>query len=797
MTRQRPRSSAGHRLLERLAARHGIQTTYRDAEGGWRESPPGSVLLVLAALGVELEGLSPAGAEMPSLESAGAEHVLAAALEAGRSEARLQMVEPVLVAWDGLLPALTVCIPQAGRADSFRYGRVRQLRLTLALEDGTSLQFDVAVDRLMTAQSTDAEERSTRVMPAGMWRRVLREHAVRGGSGRVDGCLPCGYHSLIVEAGSQRAVASIIAAPRRCWIPNGHSGEAAADDGRKAEARNEVASWGVFAPAYALRSARDWGAGDLAELAGLCGRVGKAGGAAVSTLPLLAAFLDRPFEPAPYRPVSRLFWNEFFLPVEHLPEFASCPGLAARWSGPETSSVLGRLRNRDLVDYREVMALKRGFLERMAQHFFAQAGATRREAFRTYVQAHAEVEDYAAFRAEVEERGADWREWPDDVLGERARPSGREDRGGGETREAARRYHLYCQWQTEEWLAAIASQKGSAPLFLDLPVGVHPGGYDTWRWRDLFVSGLSAGAPPDGFFTLGQDWQSPPLHPQRARGQGHEYFASCLRHAMGHAGYLRIDHVMSLHRLYVIPSGVAATDGVYLTYPAEELHAVVTLESHRRRTMVVGEDLGTVPTGVRASMARHGLRRTWVFQTSLRPRATSPVGPIPKQAAVGLNTHDMFPFAGFLQGADIAARVETGQLSIQQAAQEREVRRRVVDRLTRFFLQSAASAGADPAALLPPVLAFMARGVAGLVLVNLEDLFFETRPQNVPGTGVERPNWSRKMRSSDLDTEQAVTWLGRLWDSWSRASEKGNVEPGRADDHDQRDGEECPAEGAG
>ena len=236
----------------------------------------------------------------------------------------------------------------------------------------------------------------------------------------------------------------------------------------------------------------------------------------------------------------------------------------------------------------------------------------------------------------------------------------------------------------EEQLSALAAQPGSVDLFLDLPVGVHPGGFDTWRWPELFVHDMSAGAPPDAFFSLGQNWDSPPLHPQQNRLVGHRYFAACLRHHMRHAGYLRIDHVMSLHRLYWVPDGVSAADGVYVTYPAEELYAVLSVESHRNRCQVVGEDLGTVPPEVRPAMRRHGVARTYVAQAALRPRAADPLGPVPSGSVASINTHDMFPLAGFIAGDDIRARLATGQLDEAGARREAAARERLVRRLREW-----------------------------------------------------------------------------------------------------------------
>jgi 4-alpha-glucanotransferase len=495
----------------------------------------------------------------------------------------------------------------------------------------------------------------------------------------------------------------------------------------------------LFAPAYALRSDRDWGAGDLADLEALAALASRWGGSATATLPLLAGFLDKPFEPSPYRPVSRLFWNEFYLALDLIPEWRNCPAARELWASSGEQAQLCALRASELVDYRQVARLKREVLEEMARFFFASEDVVRKESFASYLDSCGSTREYAHFRAEVENHGSDWRDWPQ--RWEKPWPPSGAGEAAPRPASQSERYHLYCQWQMEEQLSNLAKNSGVAGLFLDLPVGVHPGGFDTWRWPGLFAHDMSAGAPPDRFFSLGQHWDSPPLHPEKIGEDGHGYFACCVRHHMRQAAYLRIDHVMSLHRLFWVPLGAPPASGVYVNYPAEELYSVLSLESHRNGTVVVGEDLGTVPQGVRSAMRRYGVSRTWVMQMSFRARGADPVPPVPPGAVASLNTHDMFPFAGFVEGDDIRIRLATGQVNEGGARREAAARARLVARLRVWAEEQQSDAD-----LLRALLKHLRRSPAGLTLVNLEDLLLETRPQNVPGTGPEWGNWRRKAR---------------------------------------------------
>jgi 4-alpha-glucanotransferase len=563
--------------------------------------------------------------------------------------------------------------------------------------------------------------------------------------------LPLGYHRLRLEAAGTAGEALLVSAPRRCFQLEAGEQAERGDADLFREASSEESSertvwaealerlrgtrWGIFAPVYALRSDRDWGAGDLVDLGVLMDWTGEHGGSVVATLPLLAISLDeREAGFSPYRPLTRLFWNEFYLSPERIEEWARCPAAAALCEDPERRKEHAALKASESVDYAAVMALKRPVLEELSRCFWDTAGDRRRKDFEGYMRQNRLAADYALFRAAME---------------------GTE---GCSAQEVAR-YHLFCQWQMSRQLGELSAKErsggfgGRPGLMLDLPVGVHPEGFDVARWPGLFAIGASTGAPPDAFFADGQDWKTPPFHPETDRRGGYEYFRACLRNHMQFASVVRVDHVMSFHRLFWLPAGTSPRDGVYVTYPAEELYAVLALESHRHRTAVVGEDLGTVPAGVRASMRLHGVARTWVLLGSLRFRS-SRLGPraaladVPAGAVATLGTHDMVPLAGFLHGDDIAIRAETRQLDPAGARREAAKRRHLVAGLAEWFGVPADDLHKAAGPILWACLAVMARSAAGLVVVNLEDLFLERRPQNVPGTGGERANWRRKVAVS-------------------------------------------------
>jgi 4-alpha-glucanotransferase len=713
--------------LARLAALYNVQTRYRDVLGRERVSPDESVIQTLLALGAEVNGRSG----------------LASAVRAREVELRSRMIEPVVVAWEGRLPHLALRLPSSRGSKRTavlfeldlheEVQRGAQERADERARDGAALRWSLPLEGLPTEPPAEAEVDAaagafvTRRVPAGQVKRA---------TGGATGMLPSGYHRLRVEAGGSVGDALVISAPKRCWRRPPELGGAAKGDMPEEAARASSLKdidfplrslagkeWGLFAPLYALRTARDWGAGDLADLRSLTEWTRGQGGALVATLPLLAASFEKGADPSPYRPLTRLFWNEFFIAPELAAEWSHCPSAQALWATTDNRELRDRLRAEDLVDYDSVMTLKRRVLEQLASCFVERRDEASRRDLDDYVQENPLVREYAAFRADGETK---------------SRPE------SGADREAIERYHLYCQWQMDRQLTAL-SGKGSPGLMLDLPLGVHPDGFDVEHRPALFAAGVSSGAPPDAFFAKGQDWTTPPVHPQADRLRGYEYFRGCLRTHMRHASVLRIDHMMSFHRLFWIPVGMEATDGVYVAYPAEELYAVLSCESHRSRTEVVGEDLGTVPAGVRASMNRHAVARTSIVLGSLRSRARNVMPEVPPGSLVTLETHDMVPLAGFLNGDDIEIRLETGQLGSDAARREHAERRRLVARLAGSFDAQADDLALTARRILAGTIECMAQSAAKMVLVGLEDLLLERQPQNVPGTGDDRANWRRKV----------------------------------------------------
>jgi len=669
------------RYLYQLAGLYNIQVAYYDVSHNRRQASVESLLAVIKALGAPLD--SPDD--------------VASALREKKQVLHQRILEPVTVAWNGNPPEIRVCVPDSA-ADISWYGY-------LETEDGTKKNWKWRAAGFPVIGKRDIEGTGYLVKQIDL-----------------PESLPWGYHKFSLEMDAKTAETLIISSPGKAYLSPEESGER---------------MWGVFIPLYALYHRDNPGVGDYAALGSLADWVSSLGGRTVATLPLLPTFLDELFEPSPYAPVSRLLWNEFYVNLESVAEFHESSKAQSMLQSKPAPGENNVPQDKSLVDYRRLMTLKRRVLEECCHSLITRKTARFQE-FNKFIQANPLMEDYARFRATMENLRSPWTDWP-----ERLR-NGTLDENDYD--EGKKLYHMYSQWLAHQQVQGLADEAREKDiiLYFDLPLGTHPEGYDVWRRRDNFALEATAGAPPDSVFTWGQDWHFPPIHPERIREQGYRYVREYLRHHLQQAGMLRIDHIMGLYRLYWIPKGLEARQGVYVRYRAEELYAILTLESLRHRSVIVGEDLGTVPSYVRPSMSRHGLQRMYVLHYEL---ADSDKLHHPQSNAIAsLNTHDMPPFASFWQGLDIPERQSLGLLNKKSAQIEMKDRQKTRDNLANFLRKKNWLQGEDTdvQGALKACLSFLSASLARVVFVNLEDLWLETRSQNVPSTDDRNPNWRRK-----------------------------------------------------
>jgi 4-alpha-glucanotransferase len=543
---------------------------------------------------------------------------------------------------------------------------------------------------------------------------VLEDGTVLRAEAALPPDLPLGYHELRPLDGG--AVIRLIVSPGRCYLPDA------------------LRTWGWAVQLYALRSAESWGIGDLVDLRRLARWSATQLNAGVVLInPLHAATPIAPLQPSPYCPSSRRYRNLLYLHIEEV------PGAAEAGVDLERFAAAGRALNQERrIDHDAIFRLKLDALERLWSRFGGDP------AFDRYCQEQGEaLRQFAIFCALAEHHGQGWRRWP---AGHR-RPDAPAVVHFATERSERVRFHQWLQWLLDVQLAQAAVE---LPLMQDLPIGVDPDGADAWVWQDVLALDVTVGAPPDEYNTLGQDWGLPPFVPHTLRAAGYEPFRQTIQASLRHAGGLRIDHVMGLFRLFWIPNGADPRQGAYVRYPADELLAIVALESHRARALVVGEDLGTIEKGVPEQLAAHlilSYRLLW-FETE-------PPSHYSEQALAAVTTHDLPTVAGLWSGADLRTQHALGLHPNEAGLQEIRA---------RLQTMTGVPENADVHEVIVRAHQLLAEAPSMVVTATLEDaLAVEERP-NIPNTTTEWPNWSLALPASLelLETHPLAREIGAI-----------------------------------
>jgi 4-alpha-glucanotransferase len=491
-------------------------------------------------------------------------------------------------------------------------------------------------------------------------------------------------------------------------------------------------SWILAVQLYGVRSPRNWGMGDFTDLEGLIELAAGLGAGGIGLNPLHALFDDRPADCSPYSPNSRLFLNALYIDVEKLPEFLSGAFAA---SGGEIS----RARQSDIIDYVAVAELKWRALRSAFATFKANPTAERRSAFAKFrAEQGPLLSRFACFEVLRHKFDEPWWEWPDQWQ----HPDDAECarfRAGPDAAEIE--FVEFVQWAADQQLQScrdLAARLGmKVGLYLDVAVGVQSDGFDAWNEQVAISRRLSVGAPPDPLNTAGQSWGLAGFNAAGLEAQSFQPFRDMLRASMRHAGAIRLDHVLGLKRLYLVPHGFAANNGVYVQMPFEALLAVTAQESLAHRCVVIGEDLGTVPEGFREQLAGWGI---WSYLVMMFERdhhgLFQGIDHYAANALVTFNTHDLPTFAGWRSLADLQLKRSLGI----DPGESDDARRHAIAMLLNVLRHHSIDNDTVYA-----IVKFLARTKSRLLAISLEDLLEVTDQPNIPGTVNEHPNWRQRL----------------------------------------------------
>lgn len=715
--------------LCQLAHQYGIDTTYVDATGVRRTVPEETLRLVLSRIGAASETLDQ----------------VRASLTRARRDVWFQVVDDTMVVRPGRFPK----------------GWTIRLPVGEVLPEDLAVEWTIMVGSMLkhrgTVSGSHLTVNETRVIDGTTYQALDLPFPEK---------LDPGYYAfhLAAQTGSLRweGTTRVIVAPEQCYV----------SEACTAPARY----WGINVQLYGVRSIRNWGIGDFRDLRDMMVSAGRDLGAAMVGINPLHAL--GPGEVSPYSPSSRLFHNPLYLNVESIPEFRCSDAIQQTVRDPSFQERLERLRRSPVVQYEEVRKLKWSVFERLYVVFrelHLYRSTARGKAFRKFLEVKGEsLERFGLFQALQEHfsnqgESPDWRRWPSAYRDPTSRAVEEFSVRARDRVQLFQYLEWECQLQLKQVRAAATRAGMTIGLYQDLAVGVAPDGADAWAFQDQFPDALSIGAPPDAFNLHGQNWGLAPPLPARLQKHGYRLFAEMFRENMRHGGILRIDHVMGLFRLFWVPAGRPSSEGTYVHYPVEDLLGVLALESHHNRTMVIGEDLGTVTAEIRTRLQGAGLLSYRLLLFEKLDGAFATPRNFPEQALAAVTTHDLPTLWGFWIERDIWHKERLGLYPTQAAAAEdRETRRRdrqalleALDHEKLLPEGSPRDAEAYPSmtdALCQAVYRYLARSPSRMLTISLEDLLGDEETPNLPGVLSEGyPVWRRKTGAPDNTVR---SWAG-------------------------------------
>lgn len=564
--------------------------------------------------------------------------------------------------------------------------------------------------------------------------------------------LPLGYHDVVLSADNDEFARSrIIVAPEACYTPS--------------EIKEGKKIWGLSVQLYCVRSEKNWGIGDFSDLSLLIEKAAGVGADFIGLNPIHALYPANPNACSPYGPSSRRWLNYLYIDVTAIEGYddASVQSLV---NSDDFKATLEHARNVEHVDYEAVAHLKLAALKAVFEVYNAKylgKNTKQNKAFKAFVEAGGESLDmlavYDALQSHLKADGKESWGWPvfPQEFKDYHNPAVAKFKRANEQEV---KFYLFLQWIAAQQLELASSKATDAGmtigLYRDLAVGVSEGSAEIWGNKDLYCTNASVGAPPDILGPLGQNWGLPPMDPRKLYEQGYQPIIDLFASNMASSGSLRIDHVMALLRLWWVVKGDNAKDGGYVYYPVDDLLGILALESHRNKSLVIGEDLGTVPEEIRSKLADNGVYsyRVFFFEQAEDGGFFSP-SHYPVQSMSTLTTHDMPTLIGYWHCLDLELGKDIGLYPTDEILQTLYADRHENKQEILNTLHGHGSIGDNVGhdvnftgmnrELNNGMQVHMAGGSSALLSLQLEDWLEMDKPVNIPGTFNEYPNWRRKL----------------------------------------------------
>ena len=619
-------------------------------------------------------------------------------------------------------PLLPVCIFQKDEAIKFPIiclSDEEKWHWTLKTEQGDVLKGTINISDLQTTDSFI--KNGTSFLQKEF---ILKEN------------LPLGYHTFLFTG----EVMKLIITPQTCYLP---------------DAFLQKKQIGLAIQLYAQRSERNWGIGDFTDLKHILSSARKQDIDVIGINPLHALFPENAEDAGPYSPSSRKYLNFLYLDIQGIEDYQTCSKAKDFVEQKETQHTFENLRQKELVDYKHVAALKRHVLQMLFEHFLKTGSSCRKKEFKDFCEKEGgALYQFALFEALSESLGfhpkKGWHAWEKDYQD----ISSEKVKAFEKTHKDKITFFQYVQWQTKRQFENVLKETKQEGLYLyqDLPIGVSEKGFEPWARKDVFVSDITLGVPPDDFNLHGQEWGLTPFSPKALYEKAYQPFIALLQANMKNAQMLRIDHIIGLYHQFWRMNKAKKEEikGSYVSFPFKDLMQILALESQRNCCIVIGEDLGIVPQVVRETMVEKKiLSSSLLYFERLENGAFKKPAQYSSLGVGSIGTHDLATLKGFFTQHDIGLfkRLKMFDTKAQREHFTQE-RQDAIQALFNAFIKEGLLEEKEHYHyndLLKAAYGYMALSPSAVLLVQCENIFEQENQINVPGTYLEYPNWRQKL----------------------------------------------------
>lgn len=324
---------------------------------------------------------------------------------------------------------------------------------------------------------------------------------------------------------------------------------------------------GVAIPVFSLRSSEDFGVGDFYDLKKLIDWAVATGMSFVQILPINDTSMTNTWHDSyPYNANSTYALHPMYLRIEEVGTLKNAHDMQ------QYHKLKNELNSLSDVDYERVNAAKSDYLKKV----YSETGrkTLRQKKFKDFVTNNAHwLKPYAAYCVLRDKTGtSNYNMWEDMAIYNQKKV----DSFIADNIDDIN-FIYFIQYHLDKQLREVrdyAHSKGVA-LKGDIPIGISRMSVDAWTNPRLFNLDCQAGAPPDDFSIMGQNWRFPTYNWHEMSIDDYQWWKNRFAKMSEYFDAYRIDHILGFFRIWEIPTtaihGILGTFNPAIPYSSEEL----------------------------------------------------------------------------------------------------------------------------------------------------------------------------------------------------------------------------------